>query len=89
MTDDLNTLLFYIIFINLFNSEIVGYRTGSRKNTELVSSSMSTIKDNLRDMQMFHTDREKEIDNQLIVEQGLSEFCILNFSSIYIYLNSN
>src|SRR5699024_10600765 len=34
----------------------------------LVSSAISTIKHDLRDVQMFHTDRRKEFDNQLIDE---------------------
>ena len=56
------------VFIDLFNREIVGYSAGSRKSAELVLSSISTIKHNLRDVQMFHTDRGKEFDNQLIDE---------------------
>ena len=56
------------VFIDLFNREIVGYSAGSRKSAELVLSSISTIKHDLRDVQMFHTDRGKEFDNQLIDE---------------------
>ena len=56
------------VFIDLFNREIVGYSAGSRKNAALVSSAISTIKHDLRDVQMFHTDRGKEFDNQLIDE---------------------
>src|SRR5699024_3357232 len=56
------------VFIDLFNREIVGYSAGSRKNAALVSSAISTIKHDLRDVQMFHTDRRKEFDNQLIDE---------------------
>lgn len=47
------------VFIDLFNREIVGYSASSRKNAALVSSAISTIKHDLRDVQMFHTDREK------------------------------
>src|SRR5699024_10998795 len=56
------------VFIDLFNREIVGYSAGSRKSAELVLSSISTIKHDLKDVQMFHTDRGKEFDNQLIDE---------------------
>jgi len=56
------------VFIDLFNREIVGYSVGSRKSAALVLSSISIIKHDLRDVQMFHTDRGKEFDNQLIDE---------------------
>src|SRR5699024_7419665 len=39
------------VFIDLFNREIVGYSAGSRKNAALVSSAISTIKHDLRDVQ--------------------------------------
>ena len=45
---------------------MIGYSAGSRKNTELVSLAISTIKHDLREVQVFHTDRGKEFDNQLI-----------------------
>ena len=56
------------VFIDLFNREIVGYSAGSRTNAELVSSAISTIKHDLRVVQMFHTDRGEEFDNKLIDE---------------------
>lgn len=54
------------VFIDLFNREIVGHSAGSNKDRHLVSSALSTIKHDLRQVQMFHTDRGKEFDNHLI-----------------------
>lgn len=56
------------LFIDLFNREIVGHSAGPRKDSQLVSSALSSIQHDLRDVQMFHTDRGKEFDNQLIDE---------------------
>lgn len=56
------------LFIDLFNREIVGYSAGPRKDSHLVSAALSTIRHDLREVQMFHTDRGKEFDNHLIDE---------------------
>lgn len=63
------------IFVDLFNREIVGYSAGRHKDTVLVSRALSTIKGNLKDVQMFHTDRGKEFDNQSI-DEALNAFGI-------------
>lgn len=54
------------VFIDLFNREIVGHSTGPKKDSHLVSAALSAIKHDLRQVQMFHTDRGKEFDNYLI-----------------------
>ncbi|MFC3900414.1 integrase core domain-containing protein [Aliicoccus persicus] len=54
------------VFIDLFNREIVGHSAGPNKNSHFVSAALSTIKHDLRQVQMFHTDREKAFDNHLI-----------------------
>lgn len=54
------------LFVDLFNREIIGYSVGENKTADLVYQLISTIKANLNDVQMFHTDRGKEFDNQLI-----------------------
>ncbi|AVP35546.1 IS3 family transposase [Staphylococcus felis] len=54
------------LFIDLFNREIVGHSAGSKKDSTLVSKALSSIRHDLRDVQMFHTDRGKEFDNHMI-----------------------
>lgn len=39
---------------------------GSKKDSTLVSKALSSIRHDLRDVQMFHTDRGKEFDNHMI-----------------------
>ncbi len=56
------------LFVDLFNREIIGRSAGANKNAELVYQALSSIKGNLNDVQMFHTDRGKEFDNKLITE---------------------
>lgn len=54
------------VFTDLFNREIVGHSAGPNKDSHLVSTTLSTLKHDLRQVQMFHTDRGKEFDNHLI-----------------------
>src|SRR5699024_5932237 len=54
------------VFIDLFNREIVGDNTVQKKDSHLASRELSAIKHDLRQVQMFHTDRGKEFDNYLI-----------------------
>lgn len=56
------------LFVDLFNREIIGRSAGANKSAELVYQALSSIKGNLNDVQMFHTDRGKEFDNKLISE---------------------
>ena len=46
----------------------LGHSAGANKNAELVHKAFSTVKENLFDIQMFHTDRGSEFDNMLIDE---------------------
>lgn len=58
---------FYVCFVlDLFNREIVGYSAGPNKTADLVLQAMATIKGDLNDVELFHTDRGKEFDNQTI-----------------------
>ena len=50
------------------------------KNAELVHRAFSTVKGNLFDIQMFHTDRGREFDNALI-DELLESFRISRFLS--------
>ncbi|WP_082087948.1 DDE-type integrase/transposase/recombinase [Domibacillus indicus] len=56
------------IFVDLFNREIIGFSTGPNKDAGLVARTFSSIQGDLRDIQLFHTDRGSEFKNQLIDE---------------------
>ena len=56
------------LFVDLFNREIIGHSAGRNKTANLVYQAIASIKANLNDVQMFHTDRGKEFDNNLISE---------------------
>ncbi|WP_342580630.1 IS3 family transposase [Ureibacillus sp. FSL W7-1570] len=63
------------LFVDLFNREIVGTSVGLNKDTNLVYKALSSIQGNLMNVQLFHTDRGSEFNNQLIVE-AIETFCI-------------
>ncbi|WP_430606763.1 IS3 family transposase [Enterococcus sp. AZ170] len=52
--------------VDLYNREIVGYSSGPRKDAELVKRAFQQVQRPLTDIQLFHTDRGNEFDNQLI-----------------------
>lgn len=54
------------ILVDLFNREIIGYSAGPNKDANLVYDAFATVKANLSQIQMFHTDRGSEFNNQLI-----------------------
>ncbi|GAB0167867.1 IS3 family transposase [Lysinibacillus sp. CTST325] len=56
------------LFVDLFNREIVGASAGPNKDAALVYKALSSIKGDLTNMQLFHTDRGSEIDNKLMTE---------------------
>jgi putative transposase len=56
------------IFVDLFNREIIGFSTGPHKDANLVARAFASIQGDLRDIQLFHTDRGSEFKNQLIDE---------------------
>lgn len=56
------------LFVDLFNREIIGHSAGTKKTAYLVYQALSSIRGNLNNVQMFHTDRGKEFDNKLISE---------------------
>lgn len=63
------------ILLDLHNREIVGYSCGKHKDAQLVYSAIATIKTNLYNLQIFHTDRGSEFKNYLI-DELLKEFDI-------------
>ena len=54
------------MIIDLFNREIIGYAAGKNKNAELVYKAFGTIKTNLSNINIFHTDRGNEFKNKII-----------------------
>ena len=54
------------LFVDLFNREIVGASSGPNKDAALVYRALSSIKGDLTNVQLFHTDRGSEFDNQLM-----------------------
>ena len=63
------------ILIDLFNREIIGYSTGVHKDAGLVYKAFASIKTNLKNISLFHTDRGNEFKNKLI-EEVLKTFTI-------------
>ncbi len=56
------------LLVDLFNREIIGYSAGPHKTAELVKQAFMTVKENLTNINIFHTDRGNEFKNQLIDE---------------------
>ena len=54
------------LILNLHNREIVGYAAGIHKDSLLVYKALSRIKQNLRNVQLFHSDQGSEFKNDLI-----------------------
>ncbi|MGP6395784.1 DDE-type integrase/transposase/recombinase, partial [Streptococcus dysgalactiae subsp. equisimilis] len=54
--------------IDLYNREIIGLSLGWHKTAELVKQAIQSIPYALTKVKMFHSDRSKEFDNQLIDE---------------------
>lgn len=54
------------ILLDLHNREIIGYSASARKDASLVRSAFAKVEGSLKRIQMFHSDRGSEYDNQLI-----------------------
>ena len=63
------------VLVDLFNREIIGYSSGSRKDAQLVYRAFASVVYNLNRLHLFHTDRGSEFNNQLI-DQALKAFGI-------------
>lgn len=59
----------------MFNRETIGYSCGAQKSAELVKAAFNRISYPLTEVELFHTDRGKEFDNQTI-EEVLQTFVI-------------
>jgi transposase InsO family protein len=54
--------------VDLLNREIIGCSAGQRKDANLVVNAFATVHTDLGRIQMFHTDRGSEFNNQMIDE---------------------
>ncbi len=54
------------LIVDLWNREIIGWSVSARKDAELVRQAFYSIPYRLDKIEVFHTDRGKEFDNQLI-----------------------
>ncbi|WP_154214758.1 IS3 family transposase [Bacillus cereus] len=54
------------LLVDLFNREIIGHSAGQKKDAELVSQAFATVKTNLNQITLFHTNRGNEFKNKLI-----------------------
>ena len=54
------------VLVDLFNREIIGYSAGKNKDSNLVIQAFSKATINLRQIQLFHTDRGNEFKNKQI-----------------------
>lgn len=63
------------ILLDLYNREIIGYSAGVNKDAKLVKKAFAKVERDLREIQLFHTDRGNEFKNQLI-DEALKAFDI-------------
>ncbi len=56
------------MLLDLGAREIIGYSAGAHKDAELVHQAFASVKGNLFEIQIFHTDRGSEFDNMLVDE---------------------
>jgi len=56
------------LIIDISNREISGYSCGEHKDAELVERALFSIKSDMDEVDIFHTDRGREFDNCLIDE---------------------
>lgn len=63
-----NNWNYICILIELFNREIIGYSSGKNKDAKLVYKAFASIKTNLSNIKIFHTDRGNEFKNKVIDE---------------------
>lgn len=63
------------LMLDLYNREIIGYATGKNKNAKLVEKALYSIKYDLSQIDLFHTDRGSEFKNEDI-EKVLKTFNI-------------
>lgn len=57
VVSDINIWQSQCVFVNLFNREIIEFSTGPNKDAKLVARAFASVKGNLRDIRLFHTNR--------------------------------
>ncbi len=63
-----NNWNYICILVDLFNREIIGYSAGKNKDAVLVHKTFASVRTNLSNIKIFHTDRGNEFKNNLIDE---------------------
>ena len=63
------------LFVDLYNREIIGHSAGPNKDAQLVYQALSTVKADLRQIQLFHSDRDNEFKNKT-TDEALDTFQI-------------
>lgn len=63
-----NNWNYICVICDLYNREIVGYSCGKHKTADLVKDALMSMNIDFRKTKIFHTDRGREFDNQLISE---------------------
>lgn len=56
------------MLVDLFNREIIGFSVGPNEDAALVVRAFASVQGDLRQIQLFHTDRGSEFKNKLIDE---------------------
>lgn len=56
------------VILDLYNREIIGHAAGKNKTAELVYKAFSKIRGDLKNINIFHTDRGNEFKNKIIDE---------------------
>jgi len=56
------------VILDLYNREIIGYAAGKNKTAEMVYKAFSKIRGDLKNINIFHTDRGNEFKNKIIDE---------------------
>ncbi|WP_411954739.1 IS3 family transposase [Alkalibacillus sp. S2W] len=63
------------VLIDLYNREIIGHSAGPHKDAGLVHRAFASVQKDLRQFQLFHTDRGSEFKNT-IIDEALNSFDI-------------
>lgn len=63
------------LLVDLFNREIIGYSCGKFKDAALVYQPLASVKGDLRQIQLFHTDRGSEF-RTLTIDEVINTFKI-------------
>jgi putative transposase len=66
---------YIFILLDLGAGEIIGYSAGTHKIADLVHDTFASVKGNLFEIQIFHTERDSEFDN-ILIDEFLESFQI-------------